>query len=33
MRIKGLCKLPDGRDWLWAKLSLTLKGRAMLNKS
>ena len=33
MRIKGLCKLPDGRDWLWGKLSLALKGRAMLNKS
>ena len=33
MRIRGLCKLPDGRDWLWAKLSLTLVGRAMLNKT
>ena len=22
MRIRGLCKLPDGRDWLWGKLDL-----------
>ena len=24
MRIKGLWKLPEGRDWLWGKLGLTL---------
>ena len=33
MRIWGLCKLPDGRDWLFRKLGLALVGRAMLNKS
>ena len=33
MRIRGLCKLPDGRDWLWGKLGLTLEGRTMLSKS
>ena len=33
MRIRGLCKLPDGRDWLWGKLSLALVGRAMFRKS
>ena len=33
MRIRGLCKFPDGRNWLWGKLSLALVGRAMLNKS
>ena len=27
MRRRGLCKLPDGRDWLWGKLSLALVGR------
>ena len=32
MRIWGLCKLPDGRDWLSRKLGLALVGRAMLNK-
>ena len=26
-------KLPDGRDWLWGKLGLTLVGKAMLSKS
>ena len=30
---RGLCKLPDGRDWLWGKLDLALVGRAMLSKS
>ena len=29
----GLCKLPDGRDWLWGKLGLALVGKAMLSKS
>ena len=32
MRIRGLCKLPNGRDWLWGKLGLALVGRAMLSK-
>ena len=33
IRIRGLWKLPDGRDWLWGKLGLVLMGRAMLSKS
>ena len=33
MRIRGLWKLPDGRDWLWGKLGLALVGRVMLFKS
>jgi len=33
MRIRGLCRLPDGRDWLWGKLGLALVGRALLRKS
>ena len=32
-RIKGLWKLPDGRDWLRGKLGLVLMGRGMLSKS
>ena len=32
-RIRGLWKLPDGRDWLRGKLGLVLKGEAMLSKS
>ena len=32
-RIRGLWKLPDGRDWLWGKLGLVLMGVAMLSKS
>ena len=32
-RIRGLWKLPDGRDWLRGKLDLVLMGRAMLSKS
>ena len=32
IRIGGLRKLPDGRDWLWGKLGLTLMGGAMLSK-
>ena len=32
MRTRGLCKLPDGRDWLWGKLSLALEGRVMLSQ-
>ena len=31
-KIRGLWKLPDGRDWLRGKLGLVLMGRAMLNK-
>ena len=31
--IRGLCKLPDGRGWLWVKLGLALVGKAMLSKS
>ena len=33
IRIRGLWKLPNGRDWLWGKLGLVLMGRAMLSKS
>ena len=32
-RIRGLWKLPVGRDWLWGKLGLVLMCGAMLNKS
>ena len=32
MRLRGLYKLPDGRDWWWEKLGLALVGRAMLTK-
>ena len=30
---KRLCKLPDGRGWLWEKLGLGLVERALLSKS
>ena len=33
MRLRGLWKLPDWRDWLWVKLGLALMGKAMLSKS
>ena len=33
MRIRGLCKLPDAREWLWGKLGLALVGRTMISKS
>ena len=33
IRIRGLWKLPNGRDWLWGKLGLVLMGGAMLSKS
>ena len=33
IRIKGLWKVPDGRDWLRGNLSLVLMGRAMFSKS
>ena len=32
-RLRGLCKLPDRRDWQWEKLSLALVGRVLLNKA
>ena len=32
IRIRGLCKFPDGRDWLWGELGLALMGGAMLSK-
>ena len=32
-RIRGLHKLPDGRDWLRGTLGLVLMGGAMLSKS
>ena len=32
-RIRGLRKLPDGRDSLWGRLGLVLMGRAMFSKS
>ena len=28
MKIRGLWKLPDGRDWLWGNLNLALMGGA-----
>ena len=33
IRIRGLWKIPDGRDWLWGKLGLALVSWAMLSKS
>ena len=33
MRLRGLSKLPDGRDWWREKLVLLLVGRAMLSKT
>ena len=32
IRLRGLCKFPDERDWLWGKLGLALVGRVMLSK-
>ena len=31
MRIRGLCRHPNGRDWLWGKLDLSLTVRAILS--
>ena len=31
--IRGLWKLPDGRDWLWGKQCLVLMGGVMLSNS
>ena len=33
MRLRGSCKLPDGRDCWCEKLGLALVGRAMLSKT
>ena len=33
IRRRTLWNLPDGRDWLWGKLSLVLMGRSVLKKS
>ena len=33
MRIRGMCNLPDGKDWLWGQLGLALMGRAVLSKT
>ena len=33
IRLGGLWKLPDGRDWLWGNLGLVLMWGAMLSKS
>ena len=33
MRLRGLCKLPDGRKWWWEKLGLALVSRALLSKA
>ena len=33
IRIRGLWKLPDGRDWLWGNQGLVLMGGARLSKS
>ena len=33
MRMKGLYKLPDGRDWQWGKRNLTLVDRVVLRKT
>ena len=33
MRLRGLCKLPDGKNWQWEKLGLALVGRALLSQA
>ena len=33
MKLRGLCKLLDGRDWQWEKLGLTLVDGALLSKA
>ena len=33
MRLRGLCKLPDGRDWQCKELVLALVVRALLSKT
>ena len=32
IKIRGLWKIPNGRDWLWGELGLVLMGVAMLSK-
>ena len=32
-RLRGLCQLPDRRDWWWEKWGLALVDRALLNKA
>ena len=32
MRLRGLCKLPDGKDWWLEKLDLALVDRALVSK-
>ena len=33
MSLRGLCKLPDGRDLQWEKLGLALVGRIVLSEA
>ena len=33
MRLRGLCKLLDGKDWWWEKLDLALVGGVVLSKT
>jgi len=33
IRLRDMCKPPDGRDWQWEKLGLALVGRAMLSET
>ena len=33
MRLRGLCKLPEGRDWRWEKCGLAMVDRALLSKA
>ena len=33
MMLRGLCKLPDGRDWPWEKRGLALADRALLSQA
>ena len=33
MRLRGLYKLAEGRDWWWEKLGLALMGRDRLSKT
>ena len=32
MRLRGLCKLPDRKDWWWEKLGLALMDRVLVSK-
>ena len=32
MRLRGLCKLPNGKDLQWEKLGLALVGRTVLSQ-